>query len=291
MPQPIRRILACLDGSPEGRRLAQVSAALARRLHAPLVGLWGLHQPSPSAAETFARGAGPMHEVFAHQTAEAAELAAQARRDFELATVSAGAAVDFRPAWDDDAAPAPAAEPGDLFVVGHPRLRHQPDALSTERLLVSSGRPVLILPAVADLDFDRPVLIGWNGSAAGRRAVEDALPLIRAAGRATILVVDEAASLDSAEDLATSLRGRGVKADLRRTASESGTVAETISAIATELGAGLIVLGGYSRRPTLERIFGGVTRSFLSTAPRPLLLSHVPGHIGRGQISAGEAAE
>ena len=285
MPYPIRRILACVDGTPEGRRLAQASAALARRLNARLVALWGLRRPSPSPAETFARGSGPMHEVFAHQAAASAELVAQARRYCELAAGSAGVAADFRPVWDDDASPVPPAEAGDLFVGCHPRLPDLPDALSAERLLISSGRPVLILPGAASPDPGRPVLVCWNGSGAARRAVEDALPLLSRSGSATILVVDEAASALSAEDLATGLRERGVKT------SGSATVAETIAAVAADLDAGLVVLGGYSRSPTLERIFGGVTRSFLAAAPRPLLLSRVPDHVARGQAPSQQAAE
>ena len=291
MPYPIRRILACVDGTPEGRRLAQTSAALARRLNARLMALWGLRRPSPSPAETFARGSGPMHEVFARQSAASAELMTQARRYCELAAGSAGLAADFRPVWDDDASPVPPAEAGDLFVSCHPQLRDQPDALSAERLLIGSGRPVLILPGAANPDPGRPVLVCWNGSGAARRAVEDALPLLSRSGSATILVVDEAASALSAEDLATSLRERGVKADVRRKASGSATVAETIAAVAADLDVGLVVLGGYSRSPTLERIFGGVTRSFLAAASRPLLLSRVPDHVVRGQAPSEEAAE
>lgn len=285
MPHPTPRILACVDSSPEGLRLARASADLARQLHARLVALWGLRRPSPSPAETFARGSGPMHEVFAHEVAASAELTARARRECELATGSAGVAVEFRPVPDDAASPLPPAEAGDLFVVGDPRLPDQPEALSGERLLIGSGRPVLILPAGASLDLDRPVLIGWNGSPAARRAAEDALPLIRHAGSATILVVDEAASPESAQDLAENLTERGVLPTVRAVESGSATVAETIAAVAVELGAGLIVLGGYSRSPTLERIFGGVSRTFLAGASGPLLLSHVPGRVARGEAS------
>lgn len=290
MSHHIRRLLAVADASPEGERLARTAAALARRLDAGLVALWVLRRPSPSPAETFARGAGPMHEVFEHQAAAEAGLSTEARLAFVRAVGAAGVPVDFRPTWDDGAASLPPTRAGDLFVVGHPKLHDQPDALTAERLLIASGRPVLILPSDAESSVDGPVLICWNGSPAAGRAVEDALPLIRTAGSATILVVDDAASLEGVEDLTTSLREHGVKAAVRWTTSGSATVAETIAAVAGDLDAGLIVLGGYSRSPTLERIFGGVTRSFLAGAPRPLLLSHVPAHLARAQAPVGEAA-
>lgn len=291
MSHHIRRILAVVDASPEGARLARAAAALARRLDAQLVALWGLRRPSPSPAETFARGAGPMHEVFERQAALEAGLTRDARLACDRALGGAGVPVDFRPTWDDDAAPLPPAESGDLLLLGHPDLHDHPDALSAGRLLVQAGRPILILPSDARFSLDRPVLVCWNGSAAGRRAIDDALPLIRAAGSATILVVDEAASIESAEEVATSLGERGVNTTVRRMASGSASVADTIAAVAAELAVGLIVLGGYSRSPTVERIFGGVTRSFLAGPPCPILLSHVPAHLGRGQAAAGDAAE
>ena len=52
MGQSVRRILVCLDGSPEGLHLGRDAAGLARRLDAELVALWGLRRPSPSPAET-----------------------------------------------------------------------------------------------------------------------------------------------------------------------------------------------------------------------------------------------
>ncbi len=160
--------------------------------------------------------------------------------------------------------------------MAQPRLPGQPDILAAGRLLLTSERPVLVRTEGGDLGLRGPVLICWNGSPAARRALEDAVPLIPAPGLATLLVVDGAADRRGARDAAAVLRAAGFDVAVRSVASGAASVAETIAAEAERLDAGLIVLGGYSRSPTLERIFGGVTRSFLVAAPRPLLLSHVP---------------
>ncbi|HYD27718.1 universal stress protein [Brevundimonas sp.] len=288
MVSPIRQIVVCLDGSLQGRALGRQAAALARRLDAGLIGLWGLHRPSPSAPETFARGAGAIHDVLEHQALQEQDLLSVARRDFDAIAGPFGLKAEFHPAWDDDPDAAALAAVGDLVVIGHPRLRSLPGGLTAERLLLTGSRPVLLLPAAWTGNLAGPVLIGWNGSPAARRAAEEALPLMAAEGLATVVVVDRAASDEATTQLTQALRARGLRTTVKAVDSGGAGVAEAILRTADEVGAGLVVLGGYSRSPTVERWFGGVTRSLLATAPRPLLLSHLPEEARRA--AAGDRA-
>jgi nucleotide-binding universal stress UspA family protein len=50
--------------------------------------------------------------------------------------------------------------------------------------------------------------------------------------------------------------------------------AETLLAAAAELGAGLLVMGGYSHSRVRELIFGGVTAHVLRGAALPVLMAH-----------------
>jgi nucleotide-binding universal stress UspA family protein len=289
MDSPVRRIVVCLDGSPQGERLGRQAAALARRLDAALVGLWGLHRPFPSPPGTFARGAGAIHEVLEHQAREEQALVVAARRTFETLVQPFGAPAEFHAAWDDDAGVAGFAAAGDLIVLGHPRPPGLSEALSADRLLLRSARPLLIVPAAWTGDIGRRVMIGWNGGGPARQAVDDALPLIAADARATILVVDQAAPPETAAELAAGLRVRGVDVAVKWRVSRAGALAGTIIEAADEWAADLVVLGGYSRSPTVEKVFGGVTRSLLAAAPRPLLLSHLP-HDPRGTVAGDRGA-
>lgn len=276
MNSPIRRIVVCLDGSPQGFSLGRQAADLARRLGAGLVGVWGLRRPAPSPPETFARGAGAMRDVLEHQATQAQSLLEAARRAFDGMTGSFEPEAEFHPVWDDDSGAMAIAMTGDLIIAGHPRLPGLAETLRADRLLLVSGRPVLVVPADWTGALGGRVLIGWNGAPAARQAIDAALPLVAADKPATVLVVDGAAPPATTAELTRSLQARGVQAVVEAVDSGDASVAETITRAANDMAADLIVLGGYSRSPTVERWFGGVTRSLLATAPRPLLLSHVP---------------
>ena len=270
-PAPIRRVVACLDSSPRGAQLARQAVGLANRLGVELAALWALRRPPSPACETFARGAG-MASVLEHQAEREAVVLAEARRAFEAA-IGGGTRASFAPFWSDAVADEAPLAPGDLIIVGHPSLPDQPGALSAQALLMQRAGPVYLTPTAWRGETPAPVLVAWNGAEAARRAIDDAMPLLKAAGQAILLVVDGAASPASTAEIAERLRAEGVTAEVAEIASGPATTAETIANAALDRGCGLIVMGGFSRSPTVERLFGGVTRAFLANPPRPLLLS------------------
>ena len=282
MPHAIHRIVVCLDGSPQGNALLRQAAALARRLNAELVGLRSLHRPLPSPSETFARGTGAIHEVLDHLAAREEVLGRTAREAFAALVSPLGVRAVFRAVWDDDPQAAGQATDADLVVLGHPRLPALPEALAADRLLLGGARPVLLVPETWDREIGRRVLVAWNGSPAARQAIDQAAPLIAPDAAVTVLVVDGAASPDSTAEIADRLGAAVMTLD-----SRGDGVAEAITAAANEASADLVVLGGYSRSPSLERWFGGVTRTLLAGAAHPLLLSHVPAAAHR-TVSGGE---
>lgn len=289
MPRSVRRVTVCLDGSPQGEALVRQAAALAGRLPAGLIGLRSLQRPSPSPAETFARGTGAIHEVLEHQAAQEQALVLAARNAFAAVVRPFGVEAEFRPVWNDDPQAIARAADGDLVVLGRPRLPGLPEALTAERLLLKASRPVLVVPEDWDEDLGRRVLIGWNGSPAARRAVDQALGLMGPDAAVTILIVDEAAAAETAVELAGTLGAAGVRIAVQRVDSHGDGVAEAITAAANAARADLVVLGGYSRSPSVERWFGGVTRSLLASARHPLLLSHVP-EAARGAVVDNDGA-
>ena len=276
MPHSIHRIVVCLDGSAQGDALVRQAAALARRLDAELVGLRSLHRPLPSPSETFARGSGAIHQVLDRLGAEEALLGQAAREAFDAIVRPLGVRAVLRALWDDDPQAAAQAADGDLIVLGHPRLSGLPGILAADRLLLGAARPLLLIPEGWSEEVGRRVLIAWNGSQAARQAIDRALALIAPDAAVTLLVVDDAASPESAAKIVDELNAVGVRAVVNTMDSRGDGVAEAITAAANETSADLIVLGGYSRSPSVERWFGGVTRTLLAGAAHPLLLSHVP---------------
>lgn len=144
-------------------------------------------------------------------------------------------------------------------------------------LIIQLGRPIFVVPQVVqDIALDR-VVVGWTDSREARRAVVDALPLLRKA--AYVVVAELAADTDFANahirlnDVVQWLQRQGVAAQalvLRST----GDDAAGLDAIAEEQNAGVIVAGAYGHSRLREWVLGGVTRKLLLRSNRYLLVSH-----------------
>jgi nucleotide-binding universal stress UspA family protein len=69
------------------------------------------------------------------------------------------------------------------------------------------------------------------------------------------------------------LRRHGIACRVHRR-PQAARIGEALAALAAELGSDLVVMGCYGHARLRERVFGGVSRSLLSTLPLPLLMTH-----------------
>ena len=123
------------------------------------------------------------------------------------------------------------------------------------------------------------LLVAWNGSREAGRAVEEALPLMRASSAVTVLLVDpddEFADVEFAQDLVAHLGRHGLNARTQVIRRELATLAvsDTILTQVAELDADLLVMGAYSHSRFREIILGGVTRDILRDMNVPVLMAH-----------------
>jgi len=144
-------------------------------------------------------------------------------------------------------------------------------------LVLRAGRPVLI-PGIGIDKLDlTSVILGWKDTREARRAAEGALPLLKLAGRVTVVEVAAKDDLGDArkrtEDVSTWLAGHGVKASACAIEAVQDDPAE-IEAIAKQLLAGLIVGGAYGHTRVREWVLGGVTRDLLLRPVGCSLLAH-----------------
>jgi len=143
--------------------------------------------------------------------------------------------------------------------------------------LFESGRPVIVVPQAVDRFACKRVLIAWDGSAKAARAVNDALPFLRAADQVEIVSVagekDLSSSIPGAE-LAPHLERHGVEVMVKNLVAPDGDVAETLRQEAAGFGADMIVMGAFVHSRLRELVFGGVTLSMLGQSSIPLFLSH-----------------
>lgn len=275
----IRNLLVHLDGTPASAGRLRAARAIARR--------FGAHVHAQFCAES---SLGSLRLAIAESPAalfetQAAAALERARRWFAQEAGGRATATWLEPAGDDAAeAFLRQARAADLVLMGtRDAAAHAADAAPAgllESVLLHAGRPLLVVPAdVPDWDAAADVLVGWNGSGQAAHAVAAALPWLQAAGRVHVLVSREAAAASAGDglDLRGALRRHGIDAMLHPDdghASHDDAAGERLAALATRLGAGLLVMGGYGRGRLEELVLGGATASMLRAAPLPVLMAH-----------------
>jgi nucleotide-binding universal stress UspA family protein len=167
----------------------------------------------------------------------------------------------------------------DLSVVG----QAEPETSAVEEIiaesaLFESGRPVIIVPYIQKAPFKlEQVMLCWDGSRAAARAIADAMPLLRKAGRVEVVIVaNERGKKDEIDgaDMGAHLARHGLNVEVTRTALGDIDVADVILSHAADAGSDFIVMGGYGHSRLREFVLGGVTRSIFRSMTAPVLMSH-----------------
>jgi nucleotide-binding universal stress UspA family protein len=124
----------------------------------------------------------------------------------------------------------------------------------------------------------RAALVAWKDTRESRRAIADALPLLRLAERVRIAEVCHDDEVDEVrprlEAIVAWLGRHGIAGEAHPLPGKRAHVAEKIDGAASEIDADLIVTGGYGHTRMGEWVFGGVTRDLLYGSRRFLLMSH-----------------
>ncbi|RXH29372.1 MULTISPECIES: universal stress protein [Bradyrhizobium] len=167
----------------------------------------------------------------------------------------------------------------DLVVVRRSQLKpnygHYLDAAGA---MLRVGRPTLSVPdGVTKLSGDR-IVVGWKDSRESRLAVRDALPFLTRASQVTIAEICTSSEQDAAHgrvrDVARYLQRHGVSCQHEVRVHTTEPDAGYLVRLAADVGADLIVTGGYGHSRLGEWVFGGMTKSLLQHAPVCLLMSH-----------------
>lgn len=140
-----------------------------------------------------------------------------------------------------------------------------------EGMLFSSGRPILVVPEGFPPDI-RPkrIVLAWDGRVEAARAVREAVEMLSNADDVSIVLVDPVEGerghgQEPGADIATYLARHGARVNVERLPRQGLDVEDILRRYATDWGADLMVMGAYGHSRVRERIFGGVTLSFLET--------------------------
>ena len=264
-------------GQPNDRLLA-IAADLAQRLRAHVVGIAGCQPIRLDWQDAYITG-----EVMAEDRKEiekqtnAAETALRAAMDEKSVSVEWRSTVTMGSLADYIANQARAA---DLIITGPDigaSLFDHTRRVGIADLVMEAGRPVLIVPKRHEQLSLHHVLIGWKGTRECRRAVADALPLLKLAYQVTVMEIAADGAMSGAKhhvsDVVGWLGRHGVKAKGTAIAA-AGPDSDRLQEQAREMQADLVVAGAYGHSRLREWVLGGVTGDFLLSPDRCVLLSH-----------------
>ena len=266
-----------LDQSNEAR--LQVAGELAERFEAAIVGVAAARFAPPLYFTDGAEAQRLIDESEASVERRLAGLEAQ----FRAATRNRGGHVEWRSATDFPARFVLAqARCADIVVSGgQSSVFSDAFALASPKdLVMQAGRPLLVVPDGANWLDLRSVLVAWKDTPEARRAVSDALPMLRKARDVTIATIperddDRSVVMAGITDVAAWLARHGVTATARVSeAVRNEPAAAQLEKIAGDVGAGLIVAGAYGHSRFRELILGGVTQYLVTQSARSVLLSH-----------------
>jgi nucleotide-binding universal stress UspA family protein len=164
----------------------------------------------------------------------------------------------------------------DLIVVGRPgAASHEPHRSTLEAALFDSGRPLLIAPPRAPPTLGTTIAIAWNGSSETARTISFAMPLLARAVDVPVLAVP-GVRLPGPGDgqIMRALRRHGVPARVVRVGETAKPPGRALLEAAAELGADLLIKGGYTQSRIRQMIFGSVTSDILAEASLPVFMAH-----------------
>lgn len=264
------------EPGPQGSQRVQIAAKLARDLGARLIGLGAeALEPIPPADPLMGYAYGDWLTLMQKQVAQNLKKAESIfRRD------ASTAGVEWRSVKDYPAkALAREARAADLVVVSTKGPGGVGRTVDPADVIMTAGRPVLLVPPHNGHLRAQSIVVAWKDTREARRAVADAMPLLRRAEAVIVQAVceDDAsdASAHQARDVAAYLKRHGVRA-LAQVSADAGTkdVVSELRKVAEANGADLIVAGAFGHSRMREWWFGGVTEALIHRPPCFVLFSH-----------------
>ncbi len=257
-----------------------ISLAKAHRAH-----LIGIHVLPPVRVYAGVEAYVPT-EIIESQRAHYKKVAATIGKAFDIAIRNAAISGEWR--VSDLLGRSPASEiishgrRADLIVLpqADPEENFPGPSSWSEQIMLEAGRPVLVVPYIGVArEIGQTVLVAWNASRESSRAVFDALPILTMAEKVEIMWANPPAETDNELALAGSeIAGALARHDVKVTAAHGinheVSVSDELLSRASDIGADLIVMGGYGHSRFREMILGGVTRMMMQSMTVPVLMSH-----------------
>jgi nucleotide-binding universal stress UspA family protein len=272
-----KTLLIHVEPTPESNLRLRIAVDLARELGATLIGVGG-SQPLYLDNSGLMAGYGDGTVIQTLVDLDAASLT-EAEARFHAATGSLARAAIWLSHTDyPDHALQVRAAGADLIIASAHRGPNTSTAAAAD-LVLRAGLPILTVPTDLAAIRTKNIVIAWKNTREARRAVSDALPLLIAADKVTVLHVCPAAATASAahsglDAVVARLTRHGVRPCLKTLEMPREDTFRAITKFAEEQLVDLIVAGAYGHSRLGEWVLGGVTQDLLAYSPLPVLFSH-----------------
>ena len=270
--------MVVLDADADNDRLTRSAIGLAGHLQAGLVGM-AAYQDIPIVYNDGFIGS----DIIGQDQSQIDQKIAAAQDRFLAQTAGTSLRVAFRSSIvtvalaDDIARHARIAD----LIVTRPYASHgrssRSGALNVNDLVIHAGRPLLVVPENIETILVKTAMIAWKDSREARRAVSDALPVLRLADHVIVAALAETGdlqdSMTAADEIVVWLGRQGVEA-LARTEAVTRNVADQLAGMCDKHNIDLLIGGAYAHSRLQEYVLGGVTRDLLMTPRCCTLMAH-----------------
>lgn len=274
-----RIILVHIDDTSRSSLRIQLAAELAKKCGAHLIGV------ADTGVSRFIYKDGNLNGVdpsLLNHLEHLRERATQNVADFKTQVAALGVASFAGELTQDDAYGGIGfrARYSDLVIVGQTNPKETSAVVMDdfpEYMILNTGRPVLVIPYAGEFaQLAKRPLLAWDGSKAATRAITDAIPLLRDADVAHIVIINPTSDVHGetpGSNISAYLAHHGVKFEVsvHRTKLSIGP---TLLSVAADLNSDLLVMGGYGHSRIKEMIMGGATNTMLKSMTIPVLFSH-----------------
>lgn len=264
----LKNILVHLDNSQHSTARLKLAVNLAQKHQARLTALYIITHPyyEPQHVDTDSKTTLVQAE-FNAVIADAGVKAELMAIDWKVTGISVTEVVNLH------------ANYSDLVIVGQSD-QNSPDkdtpADLPERVILGSGRPVLIMPYTDSYkELGNRVLVAWKSGRESARAVNDAIPLLEKAAAVNILVVNPAdPDINDGERLCAHLACHDIAAKAEQATAIGISVGDALLNRASVEGSDLLVMGAYAHTRLGIPALGEVARHILKHMTVPVLMSH-----------------
>lgn len=287
----IRTVLVPVDGSPESIETLDTALLVANRFGAHIEAIHVVHSHLEAISRMSDRMPVSLREMVANQAKEEAGASAQAAKaKFEEFCNNHSIPISGEPSGNGGATAEWIEEAGqvaeilvrrgrlsDVIVVARPAehratLRRSPAGENLEAIMLGTGRPLLIIPPNGSKTPAKHVVIGWNASQEASRALSLAIPWLPQMDSVTIAVSKKREP--RVREVLDYLAWHGISAQVSTLDGKGKNIADSMLNVCKDVGADILVVGGFSHSRARELLFGGVTRHLLTESTIATLMVH-----------------